>query len=147
MQVKSIAECSKGSILQYFRPSLLYHLSLRSLFCLFLSGCFTQVLLYFICVIAVVWLLVFLSHGAKGWSVRMWHFLVILTCFFKFQVNDVISSFIFPDLKIEKDITKVVVCRSHDWRCQGSQALHCLQTDYRISRICLIISLRLIRHM
>ena len=36
MQVKSIAECSKGSILQYFRPSLSYHLSLRSLFCLFL---------------------------------------------------------------------------------------------------------------
>ena len=45
MQVKSIAECSKGSILQYFRPSLSYHLSLRSLFCLFLSGRFTQVLL------------------------------------------------------------------------------------------------------
>ena len=46
MQVESIAECSKGSILQYFRPSLSYHLSLRLLFCLFLSGCFTQVLLY-----------------------------------------------------------------------------------------------------
>ena len=45
MQVKSIAECSKGSILQYFWPSLSYHL-LRSLFCLFLSGLFTQVLLY-----------------------------------------------------------------------------------------------------
>ena len=41
MQVKS----SKGSILQYFRHSL-NHLSLRSLFCLFLSGHFTQVLLY-----------------------------------------------------------------------------------------------------
>ena len=27
MQVKSIAECSKRSILQYFRPSLSYHLS------------------------------------------------------------------------------------------------------------------------
>ena len=26
MQVKSIAECSKGSILQYFRPSLSYHI-------------------------------------------------------------------------------------------------------------------------
>ena len=37
---------TKGSILQYFRPSLRYHLSLRSLFCLFLSGRFTQVLLY-----------------------------------------------------------------------------------------------------
>ena len=35
MQVKSIAECSKGSILQYFQPSLSYHLLLRSLFCLF----------------------------------------------------------------------------------------------------------------
>ena len=46
MQVKSIAECSKESILQYFRPSLSYHLSLRSLFCLFLSGRFRQVLLY-----------------------------------------------------------------------------------------------------
>ena len=34
------------SILQYFQPSLSYHLSLRSLFCLFLSGHFTQVLLY-----------------------------------------------------------------------------------------------------
>ena len=43
MQVKSIAECSKGSILQYFRPSLIYHLSLISLFCLFLSGCLRQV--------------------------------------------------------------------------------------------------------
>ena len=38
MQVKSIAECSKGSILQYCRSSLSYHLSLRSLICLFLSG-------------------------------------------------------------------------------------------------------------
>ena len=45
MQVKSIAECSKGSILQYFWTSLSYHLSSTSLFCLFLSG-YTQVLLY-----------------------------------------------------------------------------------------------------
>ena len=51
MQVKSIAECSKGSILQYFRPSLRYHLSSRSLFCLFWSGCFTKVLLYLQCVL------------------------------------------------------------------------------------------------
>ena len=34
------------SILHYFRSSLSYHLSLRSLFYLFLSGRFTQVLLY-----------------------------------------------------------------------------------------------------
>ena len=46
MQVKSIAECPKGSILQYFRPSLSYHLSLRYLFCLFLSGRLRQGLLY-----------------------------------------------------------------------------------------------------
>ena len=45
MQVKSIAECSMGSILQYFRASLSYHFSLISLFCLFLSDCFPQVLL------------------------------------------------------------------------------------------------------
>ena len=38
MQVKSIAECSKGSILQYFPPSLSYHLPLRPLLCLFFSG-------------------------------------------------------------------------------------------------------------
>ena len=46
MQVKSIAECSNGNILQYFRPSLSYHLSLRSVFCLFLSGRLRHVLLY-----------------------------------------------------------------------------------------------------
>ena len=49
MQVKSIAEYSKRSILQYFRPSLSYHLLLRALLCLLLSGRFTQVLLYLHC--------------------------------------------------------------------------------------------------
>ena len=39
MQIKSIAE---------FRISLSYNLSLRSLFCLILSGRFTQVLPYYI---------------------------------------------------------------------------------------------------
>ena len=39
-------ECSKGIILQYGRSSLSYHLSLRSLFSLLLSGRLTQVLLY-----------------------------------------------------------------------------------------------------
>ena len=38
MQFESTAECSKGSILQYFQPSLSYQLSLRPSFCLFLSG-------------------------------------------------------------------------------------------------------------
>ena len=47
MQVKSIAECSKGSILQYFRPSLSYHLSLRYLYGLFLSGRLRPVLMYY----------------------------------------------------------------------------------------------------
>ena len=32
MQVKSIGECSKRSILQYFRPSLSYHFSLKTFF-------------------------------------------------------------------------------------------------------------------
>ena len=45
MQAKSIAECFKR-IMQYFQPLLSYNLSFRSMFCLFLSGCFTQVLLY-----------------------------------------------------------------------------------------------------
>ena len=42
MQVKSFAECSKGN----FQPSLSYQLSFRFLFCRFLSGRLTQVLLY-----------------------------------------------------------------------------------------------------
>ena len=46
MQVKSIAECSTGSILHFFWPSLSYHLSLRSLFCLVLSGRLKQVWQY-----------------------------------------------------------------------------------------------------
>ena len=56
----SIAKCrSKQSILQYFRPSLSYHWSLRPLFCLFLSGCFRQVLLK----LGVVWLFQLLRKG------------------------------------------------------------------------------------
>ena len=68
MQVKSIAECSKGSILQYFQPSLSYNLSLRSLFCLFLSSRYTQVLLY---------VQVSCPLGDMGWSVI--YFLLIFT--------------------------------------------------------------------
>ena len=52
MQVRSIAECSNESILQYFRPSISYHLSVGSLFCLFLSGRLRQVLLYSIVLLA-----------------------------------------------------------------------------------------------
>ena len=36
------------SILQYFPPSLSYHMSLRPLFCLFLSDCLRQVLLFYL---------------------------------------------------------------------------------------------------
>ena len=43
MQVKSIAECSNWSILQYFRPPLSYHFPLRPWFCLFLSDRLRQV--------------------------------------------------------------------------------------------------------
>ena len=50
MRVKSIAECSKGSILQYFWPALSYHLLFRSLFFVFfewlLKICFTVLTTY-----------------------------------------------------------------------------------------------------
>ena len=48
MQIKSTAECSWGSILQYFRSALSDDLSLRFLFCLFLNGRLKQVLLFVI---------------------------------------------------------------------------------------------------
>ena len=38
MQVKGIAECSNGSILQHFRPPLSHHFPLRPWFSRFLSG-------------------------------------------------------------------------------------------------------------
>ena len=44
--VQAYCKMLQESILQYFRPSLSYHLSLRLLFCLFLSGRLRQVLLY-----------------------------------------------------------------------------------------------------
>ena len=46
IQVKSIAECSPRSILQYFRPSLSYHLFLRPLFYPFIKWPLKTVLLY-----------------------------------------------------------------------------------------------------
>ena len=66
--VKSIAKCSKGSILQYFWPSLSYHLLLRSLFCLFerlLKTCFTVLTTY----------MYFLFCGVSRLTVR-WIFLL-----------------------------------------------------------------------
>ena len=46
MKVKSIAECSPWSILQYFWPALSDSWSWKLIYGLFESGCFRQVLLY-----------------------------------------------------------------------------------------------------
>ena len=46
MQVKKYCRMLPWGILHYFGPAISYHLSLRPLFCLFLSGRFRQVLLY-----------------------------------------------------------------------------------------------------
>ena len=46
IKVKSIAECSPWSILQYFWPGLSDNMSWKRICGLFESGCFTQVLLY-----------------------------------------------------------------------------------------------------
>ena len=53
--VQKYCRMLQESILQYFRPSLSYHLSLRPLFCLFLSGRLRQVLLYSICMSMKSW--------------------------------------------------------------------------------------------
>ena len=46
--VRTLQYCKffQGSILQYFRPSLIYHLSLKPLFCLSFVCRFTEVLLF-----------------------------------------------------------------------------------------------------
>ena len=46
MKVKSIAECSPWSILQYFWPALSDNLSWKPILVFFWSGCLRQVLLY-----------------------------------------------------------------------------------------------------
>ena len=81
MKVKSIAECSNGSILQYFRPSLSYRLSLRSLFCLLLSGSFTQVLLYNILLLVHCLLFFPLWLGLIVGSGCMIQFMCVISCF------------------------------------------------------------------
>ena len=50
-----------------FRPPLSYHLSLRSLFCLFLSGCLRQVLLCFMSlkIVCTLWKSVDIALFAK----------------------------------------------------------------------------------
>ena len=47
MKVESIAECSKGSILQYFWPALSDNLNRKTFLVFFLIGSLRQVLLYF----------------------------------------------------------------------------------------------------
>ena len=69
MQVESNAECSKGSILQYFQPSISYHLALRPLFCLFLSGHLRQVSLYMFNLLVVQKYLLYLACGLYVLSV------------------------------------------------------------------------------
>ena len=94
MQVKSIAECSKGSILQYFRPSLSYHLSLRSLFCLFLSGCFTQVLLYIIYTLKFLPLLKIGRDQLEPWWVLMpFFYYFIIACGLILNVRVYLATF------------------------------------------------------
>ena len=49
MKVECIAECSKGSILQYIRPALLFKVAMgieNHFLAFFLSGSLKQVLLY-----------------------------------------------------------------------------------------------------
>ena len=63
------------SILQYFRPSLSYRLSLRPLFCLFLSGCLRQVLLY--------------SKSIRGWASCVAYCLYFLSLKLNFSRVDI----------------------------------------------------------
>ena len=60
MKDKSIAECSKGSILQYFWPALSNSWSYKPIFSLFESGRFTQVFLY----IQVLYRLAFIMEAS-----------------------------------------------------------------------------------
>ena len=70
MQVKSIAECSKGHS-AILSTALSYHLQLRSLICLSLSGRFTQVLLY------INFIQTYLS-ARKPWIIRM--IICVISC-------------------------------------------------------------------
>ena len=53
MEVKSIAECSSWSILQYFWPALSDNWYWKPFFVFFLSGGLTQVLLYIFCMVPI----------------------------------------------------------------------------------------------
>ena len=76
----------KGSILQYFRPSLSYQLSLRILFCLFLSVrplydllCFFSVLCL-LCLCARLFICALWSPAGKG--LTSWLSFVVSSCEF-----------------------------------------------------------------
>ena len=58
-----------ASILQYFRPSLSYHLSLRSWFCLLFSGRFTKVLLYMFMSQKLHWMML---ASCFSWPIYVW---------------------------------------------------------------------------
>ena len=60
MQVKSIAECSKGSILQYFRPSLSYNFLINKIFVL---SIFERLLKTGFTVLTHIGLAFFMGHG------------------------------------------------------------------------------------
>ena len=68
---------SLWSILQYFRPSLSYHLSIRPLFCLFLSGRLRQVLLYIFSVMEIGTSIGMIENGCM---------LTMIQCFRTFTV-------------------------------------------------------------
>ena len=86
MQIKNIAECSKGSILQYFRPSLSYHLSLSSLFCLFLCGRLRQFLPYHtllrLCFVVISFIYTCTCDINHRWKIKILIFIVssIMSC-------------------------------------------------------------------
>ena len=94
MQVKSITGCSKGSILQYFWPSLSYQFVIKTfVLSIFKWPCQTGFtgsqwgreswLLCFVCLPDVSWLVCGCSSRCH-WFVRilwLWYFLIILTIF------------------------------------------------------------------
>ena len=137
MQVKSIAECSKGSILQYFRPSLSYHLCLRPLFCLFLSGRFTQVLLYKYNHLGRLVRILSLSHTPKS---LLWK---------RADISRGASSFKFCLWVFIYIQTMCMQAARHWWACALTWAFVAWQLDKYQTLICLlnIDGEKMIRHL
>ena len=78
--------------LQYFWPSLSYHLSLRFLFCLFLSGPFTQV---FLCWSVSVY---FTAYFHMNWLIYFATFLPLWVCFLLFSAHWFLAIICYPGL-------------------------------------------------